>query len=231
MSFTSNVQLWAVSIFSPSRSLGVTAPSESETSDKYKPWAPTDLGVIRKAQCAGFRLCLRPRGVIKITSYNLFWDLQTACVNMPQYSKGRSACLCLLGLVICSVLHSQLAGEGSLVRTESVQNIITALKRQGVKDKRDNITFGMKDWYSCLWNDLAEMWPDGGMCVTQLIYKGVQAEWHGLPCQAELRSESIEMEQSPWSVRRRSSVTRCLLHCGAFKRYWNLWKLWPFRCF
>lgn len=36
MSFTSNVRLSAVSIFRPRRSLGVIAPSVSETFDKYK---------------------------------------------------------------------------------------------------------------------------------------------------------------------------------------------------
>lgn len=58
----------------------------------------------------------------------------------------------------------------------------------------------------------------GGMCnasVTQLIYKSNAAQWHSLLCQAELRSKSIQMEQSPQSVWRRPSVTRCVLHCNA----------------
>ena len=45
MSFPSNVQLWAVPIFSPALSLGVIAVVW-ETFHKYKPCSPSDLGVI-----------------------------------------------------------------------------------------------------------------------------------------------------------------------------------------
>lgn len=62
---------------------------------------------------------------------------------------------------------------------------------------------GIKYCYSC-WclerNDFEAVGPSGAMCnvfVTRLIYNGVQAEWHGLLCQAELRFKSIEKERSP----------------------------------
>lgn len=61
--------------------------------------------------------------------------------------------------------------------------------------------------------------------VTRLIYNAGGAEWCCLLRQAELRSESIEMEQSPWSQWRRSSITGRLLHADAFKHYLNLWEL------
>lgn len=66
MSFTSNVQLGAVSIFGPSPSLGVIARSEPETFDKYKPCSPSDLRVMGKALCLDFGLCVSPQTAEKI---------------------------------------------------------------------------------------------------------------------------------------------------------------------
>lgn len=95
MSFTSNVCLSAVSIFRPRRSLGVIALSASGTFDKYK-----SLDSIRFGREQEGMVCwLQSTRSYKVTLYNLFRDLQTACVNMLNRSKGVAACFYLLGLV------------------------------------------------------------------------------------------------------------------------------------
>lgn len=111
---------------------------------------------------------------------------------MLKRSKGSAAYFC--------VLHfSFTAGRKGQSRTTKDNQIkaCRALKRQHFSASW--IKYSYPSW--CLErNEFEAVGPRGAMCnvfLTRVIYDGVQAEWHVLLCQAELRSDSIEKEQSP----------------------------------
>lgn len=129
-----------------------------------------------------------------------------------------------VSLVVCSVLHSLLAGES----THNQIKACRALKRKGHNilaiflppGQNIRILACVRRGVILQGCDRAEargafLWPDSFVKAS---------EQNGLACRTGPRSESIEMEQSLWSVSRRSSVTSCLLHPSALKHHLNLWK-------
>lgn len=186
-----------------------------------------DLVVSRQGQCVGFSLLLWSTGSYKITSYNLFGDLQTACVNTVRMEQHVSVCL----VWVSAPFYTLTSGKRGRSRSKHNQiKACVALKRIG-----DSVfTSGMKYSCLCVWRGLISQGCDRAEACLMFLWPGSflkALEQNGTVRRArtEPRSESIEMERLPWSVWRRSFVTGCLLHCSAFKHYFNLWKLQLFR--